>query len=319
MSYLESKSLNKSRYIYFVKKVSFMGQKLVIKKHIGVEPVTINKEKYLLDKIEEISKEEFHFRKKFLDSIKDRLSYNLNLPEKVEINSIQIENLIEGKKCQEIIDNEFAKEFIFNSNNMEGSKIPADRVREIIDTGDTKYKDKNEVKEVKNSILAFEYLKKSFKFNLSSIKRLYNILTRDLVRDGNQKYLKGFKKETNIVGNSETTPPEKVEEELEALISWYKENKNKLHPLLLAFEFHRKYEFIHPFLDGNGRTGRLIMNKILIVNNYSPIIVYKDNKRSYFNAIEKSQQNNKLKNYYHFMLEQTDKSYDYLLKSIERY
>ncbi|MEK6793125.1 MAG: Fic family protein [Nanoarchaeota archaeon] len=319
MSHLELKRLNGSKYIYFVKKVSFMSQKLIIKKHIGVDSITINKEKYILDKIDEISNEEFNFRKKFLSTVKDKISYNAHLPEKLEIDSIKIENLIEGKKCREIIDNEFAKEFIFNSNNMEGSKIPADRVREIIDTGDTKYKDKNEVKEVQNSILAFDYLKKSFKFNLSSIKRVYNILTKDLVRDGNQKYPKGFKKEPNIVGNSETTPPEKVEEELNALINWYKKNKNNVHPLLLAFEFHRRYEFIHPFLDGNGRTGRLIMNKILISNNYQPIIIYKDNKMAYFNAIEKSKEKSKLKSYYHFMLEQTSKSYTFLLKTIQNY
>jgi Fic family protein len=71
-------------------------------------------------------------------------------------------------------------------------------------------------------------------------------------------------------------------------------------------------------LDGNGRTGRLIMNKILISNGYSPIIVFKDNKLSYFNAISKSEEG-KLKNYYQFMLEQTDKTYDFILKSIAKY
>ena len=107
-------------------------------------------------------------------------------------------------------------------------------------------------------------------------------------------------------------------QELNALIKWYHENKNKLHPLILAFEFHRKYEFIHPFLDGNGRTGRLIMNKILMTNKYSQIIVYKDNKQAYFSALEKSKSKNP-KNYYQFMLEQADKSYDYLLEILKKY
>lgn len=319
MSYLEIKQLNGKKYVYFVKKISFMGKKHIIKEHIGVESITINKDKYLLDNVEEISKKELNFRKEFTNQIKGEISHNPNLAEKIEFDSIKIGNLIEGKKCQEIIDNEFAKEFIFNSNNIEGSKIPPERVKEIIDTGDTKYKDRNEVKEVQNSILAFNYLKSSFKLNLPSIKRVYNVLTKDLTREGNNPYPKGFKKEQNIVGNSETTPPEKVEEELNGLIHWYKQNKSKTHPLILAFEFHRKYEFIHPFLDGNGRTGRLIMNKILISNNHQPIIIYKDNKMAYFNAIEKSKEKSKLKSYYHFMLEQTGKSYDYLLKTIQNY
>ena len=131
-------------------------------------------------------------------------------------------------------------------------------------------------------------------------------------------YPRGFKKIDNVVGNSTTTSAEEVEWELNNLLKWYHENKKKMHPFLLAFEFHRRYEFIHPFLDGNGRTGRFIMNKILISNKYSPIIVYKDNKTSYFNALEKSKEG-KLKNYYQFMLEQANKTYDYLLEFIKKY
>ena len=131
--------------------------------------------------------------------------------------------------------------------------------------------------------------------------------------EGNLPYPRGFKTENVIVGNSRTTPPERVKEELTNLTNWYRNNKNKLHPIILAFEFHKRYEFIHPFRDGNGRTGRLIMNKILISAGYPPIIVYKGNKTTYFNLLEKS------KSYYHFMLEQTDKSYDYLLKVIDKY
>ena len=318
MGYLEKKQIKEKVHVYFVKKVSFMKKLFVINKYIGIDSLTLSKEKYLLDNLEVISNEEFEFRKIFLNQVKNDISHNQNLPDKIEINAIRIDNFTEGKKCQKLLDGEFAKEFIFNSNNIEGSKIPPEKVREIIDKGDTKYKNRNEVKEVQNSILAFEYLKKSFKFNIGSVKRLYHILTKDLVREGNIPYPKGFKKEPNIVGNSKTIPPEEVENELTILITWYRQNKYKIHPLILAFEFHRKYEFIHPFLDGNGRTGRMIMNKILISNGYSPIIIYKDNKLAYFNSIEKSKEG-KLKNYYQFMLEQTDKSYGYLLDVIKRY
>src|SRR3989344_8538664 len=313
MSHLEKKQIKGRVYVYFVKKISFMKKLFVINKHIGIDSLTISKEKYLLDNLDVISNEEFEFRKTFLNQVRNDISYSQNLPDNIEINTIKINNFTEGKQCQKFLDNEFAKEFIFNSNNIEGSKIPPEKVREIIDKGDAKYKNRNEVKEVQNSILAFEYLKKSFKFNIASVKRLYHILTKNLVRDGNIPYPKGFKKESNVVGNSKTTSPEEVERELMNLIKWYKNNKYKIHPLILAFEFHRRYEFIHPFLDGNGRTGRMIMNKILVSNGYSPIIIYKDNKMSYFNSIEKSK-DGKLKNYYHFMLEQTNKTYDYLLK-----
>ncbi|MEK6885482.1 MAG: Fic family protein [Nanoarchaeota archaeon] len=318
MSYIENKIVNKKTYASFVKKVSFMGKLFVIKKHIGVDMSMLNKEKYILDNLDGLSHEELKFRLKFLEGIQKELSHNEKLPEKIEAQSIRINYLLEGKKCEDEINTEFAKDFIFNSNNLEGSKIPVEKVREIIDTGDTKYDDRNEIKEVKNSILAFEYLQKSFKFNLNSIKRLYHLLTKDLFMQGDIPYPKGFKKEEVIVGNSPTTPPEKVEAELINLLNWYRNNKNKIHPIILAFEFHKRYEFIHPFRDGNGRTGRLIMNKILMSSGYSPIIVYKENKLAYFNALERTITGSS-KNYYQFMLEQAEKSYEFILKVIARY
>ncbi|MBI2045346.1 Fic family protein [Candidatus Pacearchaeota archaeon] len=318
MSYIEKKDVGGKTHIYFVKKVSFMNQLFVIKKYAGLGSSTFSKEKYILDNLETLSEEELIFKSQFLKQIKKYLSYNENLPEKIESKSIKIDNLLDGKKCDKDVNTEFAKEFIFNSNNIEGSKIPPERVKEIIDTGDTKYNDRNEVKEVKNSILAFEYLKKSFKFNLTSIKRLYHILTKDLLMAGNIPYPKGFKKEKVIVGDSQTTPPEKVREELTNLLNWYRANKNKIHPLILAFEFHKRYEDIHPFRDGNGRTGRLIMNKILMSAGYYAMVVYKENKLAYFNALEQAIEG-RSKGYYQFMLEQADKSYDYILKVLHKY
>lgn len=318
MSYLEKKEKRGKNQVYFVKKVSFIEKKKTIKEYIGVDTPTLNKSKYIIDNLERISFKELEFKKQFFKKIQKDISHNPNLPLRIELNSIKIKNLLEAKNCLDAVESNFAEEFIFNSNNIEGSKIPPEKVREIINTGDTKYRNRNEVKEVKNSILAFEYIKKSFKFNLQSIKRLYYILTKDLVMENGQGYPKGFKEIENVVGNSKTTEPEDVEKELKGLIKWYRNHKNKLHPLILAFEFHRIYELIHPFLDGNGRTGRLIMNKILMNAGYFPIIVYKENKGGYFNSIKKSS-DGRTKKYYQFMLEQADKSYNFILKVVDKY
>ena len=315
MVHIEERKRRNKKYFYFVKRFSLMEKNKVFKKLIS-HNVSLPKEKYVLDNIDEISKKELEFKKQFLQKLKPLFPYKEKDLIETELNSIKINNLIEAKNCKEFIHTEFIKEFIFNSNNIEGSKIPPERVREIIDKGETHYKEKNEVKEVENSIKAFLYLKNSFKFNINSIKRLYYLLTKDLVREGNQPYPKGFKKEPNVVGNSTTTSPELVEKELKSLLEWYKKNKKKIHPLILAYDFHLRYEQIHPFLDGNGRTGRLIMNKILMSEGYFPIIIYKENKLAYFNALEKSEKKTK---YYQFMLSQTKKTYEYVLKTISKY
>lgn len=316
MSYIETKANGKGKYLSFVKKVRFMQQEFLIKKHIG--KTNISKKKYLLDNLDNLSEMEFAFRKIFLNKIKNKLSYSENLPEKIELKSIKINNLIEAKECEEIINNEFAKEFIFNSNNIEGSKIPRNEVERIIETGDSKYENKNEIKEVKNSIAAFEYILRNFRFNLDSVKRLYYILVEGMTMEGGMSYPKGFKDVPNVVNNHSTTAPEKVKEELQELLDWYKKNWKKEHPIILALEFHKRYEMIHPFLDGNGRTGRLLMNKILISGGYFPIVVYKENKESYFNSLAKSAEGMN-KKYYQFMLEQTDKTYDFVFEKLKKY
>jgi Fic family protein len=314
MSYLETKKDNGVEYVSFVKKLTFMQMPLVIKKHIGKNTGNLTKEEFLLKHIEEITQIELDFRKKFLAGIKRKISHSETFPEKVEKKSILLDNYVEAKDIKEKVNNEFIKKFIFNSNHIEGSKIPESEVYKIIETEISKHKNTNEIREVKNSVKANEYvLSKKFRFNLASIKQLYHTLTKELIMDNGDPYPKGFKKVPIIVNNQTTTPPEKVEEELQELLDWYKENRKKVHPLILAFDFHKKYEKIHPFRDGNGRTGRMLMNKILTSGRYNPMIVFTTNRDSYFNALKEDKE----KKYYQFMLKQADKSYEHLLKFIE--
>ena len=72
---------------------------------------------------------------------------------------------------------------------------------------------------------------------------------------------------------------------MDLLLKWYKENKKNLHPFVLAVIFHHKIEKIHPFLDGNGRTGRMLMNYILIRAGYPPSVIYKKNRDEYLDAL----------------------------------
>ena len=78
-------------------------------------------------------------------------------------------------------------------------------------------------------------------------------------------------------------------------------------PLKQAFDFHLRFEQIHPFENGNGRTGRFLLNKILLANGLLPMIVFESNRQAYFSAIDSASAGNK-KKYYTFMLEQYQKS-----------
>lgn len=317
MSYIDIKKQNRIEYAYFVKKNNLMGKEFRISQYIGKNVPTINKEDYLRRNLEELSKKELEFRAPLIEDLD--ICYSDRILFDVELLSIKINNLFEAKNNEDQLMVEFAKEFIFNSNNIEGSKIPIDEVVRIIETGDSRYQDLNEVKEVQNSIDAMNYIRKGFKFNIQSIKRLYYILSRDLTMVNGTPYPRGFKKVKNVINNMETVLPDQVEPRLGDLIENYRKNRKSEYPLKLAFDFHLRYEEIHPFLDGNGRTGRLIMNKILMNHGYFPVIIYTNNKEAYSNAISRALSGKGLNNYYQFMLKQAERTYISYYSLIDSY
>ena len=85
----------------------------------------------------------------------------------------------------------------------------------------------------------------------------------------------------------------------------------------LAFLFHYRFERIHPFPDGNGRVGRLLMNAILKNNLYHPIIVWDKRREAYFHAFEKAMEG-KHDSFLHFMIEQMEQTYQKYITKIQR-
>jgi Fic family protein len=316
MSHIEIKKVKDEEYASFVKKKRILGKTYRISEHIGKNVPTINKRDYILRNLDRLSDREFVLRRPYFEDLD--ISYSDSLVPDVELLSIKMDNLLEAKENEGTVMVELAKEFIFNSNNIEGSRIPVEEVKRIIETGDSRYRNANEVKEVFNSINAMEYMRSGFKFNLASVKRLYYVLTKDLLMQNGMPYPRGFKTERNVVNNMETVLPDHVVPELTELLRYYKENRKKEHPLKIALYFHLKYEGIHPFLDGNGRTGRMIMNKILMTNGYFPIVIYSSNSTAYYNAIAKGLTQRNKRPYYQFMLEQAKKTYHQFYSVIQR-
>src|SRR5690606_28137497 len=90
---------------------------------------------------------------------------------------------------------------------------------------------------------------------------------------------------------------ENVEPEMRDLIDWLREEeaKKEKHPIEIAMEFHLKFLTIHPFDDGNGRMGRILMNLILMKSGLAPAVIQRDEKPEYLNALVQAQSNqNKL-------------------------
>ncbi|MEK6913176.1 MAG: Fic family protein [Nanoarchaeota archaeon] len=186
-------------------------------------------------------------------------------------------------QIKDILDR-FTVNFTYESNAIEGNSLTLKDVTLILGENVVpKNKDLREVYETRNTREAYELLfKGKIKINIKDIINIHSILVKDT---GVQL---GFKKIPNYLAmrNLKTTPPEKVEKEMEILLSWYESNKNKIHPLKLASEFHARFESIHPFDDENGRTGRILLNAILLEHNYPPLIIRKTTRIAYFSSLE---------------------------------
>jgi Fic family protein len=205
---------------------------------------------------------------------------------KLESIKIEYQKIIKSftkNQIKEIMDR-FTVNFTYESNAIEGNSLTLKDVTLILGENVVpKNKDLREVYETRNTREAHELLfKNKIKINIKDILYVHSIL----VKDTGVQF--GFKKLPNYLAmrNLKTTPPEKVEEEMNRLISWYESNKDKIHPLRLAAEFHARFESIHPFDDGNGRTGRILLNAILLEHSYSPLIIRKTARIAYFSSLE---------------------------------
>jgi Fic family protein len=105
-------------------------------------------------------------------------------------------------------------------------------------------------------------------------------------------------------------------DEMDKFFNWLFSEKNE-HPVIVAAEAHTRFVTIHPFIDGNGRTGRLIMNLILLQNGYVPVIIKNDKRVNYLNAIELWQNNNDKVNFYNIIADYEKESLEIYLKTIE--
>lgn len=237
---------------------------------------------------------------------------------KLESIGIEYRKIIKSftkNQIKDILDR-FTVNFTYESNAIEGNSLTLKDVTLILGENVVpKNKDLREVYETRNTREAHELLfKDKVKINIKDIINVHSILVKDT---GVQL---GFKKLPNYLAmrNLKTTPPEKVEKEMNKLISWYESNKNKIHPLRLAAEFHARFESIHPFDDGNGRTGRILLNAILLEHNYPPLIIRKTARIAYFSSLEAFDKGHKDK-IERFLLEKIKDTFEKFFKVYVKY
>ena len=181
-------------------------------------------------------------------------------------------------------------ELTYNSNHIEGSRLSVDQTRLIFETATVGVQEGpirvDDIVEAQNHFRAIDYIIDNAEKPLSEgmVKELHRILksaTTDSARDWFA--IGDYKRLPNEVGGRRTTPPENVAQQMKALLKAY--DPRAAHTLEEIIDLHVRFERIHPFQDGNGRIGRLIMFKECLASNVVPLIIADDMKESYYRGL----------------------------------
>ena len=209
--------------------------------------------------------------------------------------------------------------FAYNSGKIENDDITYNDTREVFENGTvSNYTGSpRALFEQQNQKLCYELLKEKIlarkALSIDLIKEIHRVLTSGTYDERryieNQERPGEFKKHDYITGIHEVGSPFKeVESDLDELISEMNDYDGS-NLLQAAAYLHLKFEYIHPFADGNGRVGRTLMNYYLMINSHPPIIIYDEDKHLYYACLQKYDESEVIKPLYEFLKYETEKTW----------
>ena len=199
----------------------------------------------------------------------------------------------------------FCSLFTYDSTGIEGNTLTLLDTSFLIFEGIVpKNKSLREINETLNHKKAFDFiLKYNGDITKEFILELHRLVVFNTLREELTNQIGRYRTVQVFIGNSIPPKPVDVPIKISRLLKWHSMNKNKLHPLVLASYFHSEFEKIHPFADGNGRVGRLLMNFILHKNNYPMINIPKKRRFKYYEVLQKAQYKDDLRSFVKFLIE----------------
>jgi Fic family protein len=233
---------------------------------------------------------------------------NLSMQETLSLERLKINyNLMQSffpESFESFKEDEFAR-YAQGSTSVEGNSLSLQEATLVLNKGlAISGKTIDEVKEIENMLYAAKSSAKIKEINENNIKKIHSAIMRGFDKKKPGEYRQG---PMFLTGSKVKTPSgDTVQNEMKKLFEWYMKNKNKIHPVELVSEFHARFEEIHPFLDGNGRTGREILNTMLHNKGYPRAIINLENRQSYIGLLERlqlSKEYNKFSKFIYLCLE----------------
>jgi len=263
MSYIEKKKIGNKEYFYLSKNIRVSNKKWKkIRKYVGSDLA------HLAEAEREIE---------FIQPIKRILTLK-------QIKTVELlkENYLKKHKIGKGLwktEKDQLISFIYNTNAIEGNPLSYEETKSILQGEKQKTKHaKRDVKEVKNMKECIDFLfSYSSEINQELLLKLHSIELKEIHPEAGK-----IRTRQNIVGNYLPPKPEEVQTELDKFFSWLRQAEKVLHPFELASLVHLKLVRIHPFMEGNGRICRLLLNHILMKNQYPLLNIFNSEKMLYY-------------------------------------
>jgi len=288
--HIEIRKRGKGEIYYLAHSFRDSGKVRKIRRYLGV-----NLSRKQIDELRKEAEEDIRGQIESYKKIRDPLHTVLSTKEIKEIETLIAKGEIKVIHLDEEDWQKFTELFTYNTNAIEGSTVRLSEVRDILEEDKWPDRSKEEISETYGVAEAVEFIRKSREhLSLNLMKELHRIVFRNSKPFAGRFRGKGV--EVAVVdsfGNimHRGASQKQIVRLLKELVEWYRKNKGKHHPILLAAVVHNQFENIHPFQDGNGRVGRLLLNNILLKHDSPPVNIDLKNRAEYYLTLREYENN----------------------------
>ena len=180
-------------------------------------------------------------------------------------------------------------EWIYHSNAIEGNTLTLRETKVVLEgitVGGKSLREHFEATNHRDAIMYVEEIVATQEaINEWQIKNIHSLVLKAIDNEAAGHY----RRENVVIAGASTTPPDflHLDEEMQQLLSWHKQ-ASQITPIERAAELHTRFVKIHPFVDGNGRTGRLLLNLELMKAGYPPAVIQKEDRLAYYDALDEA-------------------------------
>ncbi|MCD8500667.1 MAG: Fic family protein [Bacillaceae bacterium] len=185
-------------------------------------------------------------------------------------------------------------DWTYNSNAIEGNTLTISETKVVLEGITIGGKTMREHLEVINHrdaiVYVEEIVQKREALTQWQIKNLHRLVLKGIDDD----YAGVYRDQQVFIAGAKHIPPAPllIQEEMDQLMSWYEQETSELHPVIRGAMLHSKFDGIHPFIDGNGRTSRLLLNLELMKDGFPPIVIKVENRLAYYESLDRAHTQN---------------------------